>query len=160
MKPEDVIRLLKEAKVDEALSSVDLVEDKHEMAIKLTEFAGTLNYLKGKPVLSEVLLNKSLSLWDKYAPTHYNLGVLYSSPEMLRQDEAGYLNLAENEFRAALDIEPDFHQARYNLALLIYFEGRTEEARSEYERIGAKLGDDPSFRELGVLLAQALRVGR
>lgn len=160
MKSEDVIQLLKDGEVDEAMTQVDKVEDRQDMARRLTEFAGTMNYLIGKSTLTEVLLNKSLSLWGKYAPTHYNLGVLYSSEEMLKQDEAGYMRLAEAEFKAALEIEPDFHESRYNLALLLYFQGKTQEARSEYGKITSTLGDEEAFRGLGILLMQAQKTGR
>jgi protein O-GlcNAc transferase len=153
VKPEDVIALLKRAKVEEALKAIDEVEDKKAMAMSLTEFAGDLEYLKGKHTLAEALLKRSLSLdWDN-PYTHYNIGVINSDPDVLEADE-GRLARAEAAFKNALKIKPDFHQARYDLALLLYFTGRIKEASQEYGRITAAIGDDPLYRDLGMMLRQ------
>ncbi len=151
MNADDVIALLKEAKVEEALGAADKVEDKREMAEKLTEFAGTLNYLKGHDIIAEVLLKKSLLLYYDYAPTHYNLGVLYTNIPKLIEDE-GNTERAELAYKNALEIDPHFHEARYNLAMLYYMTGRVEEARREYDRILEGVGDTIRYRELGMLL--------
>lgn len=153
MRAEDVISLLKEARVGEALSAIDEVKDKKEMARKLTEFAAALNYLRGRDDLTEVLLKKSLFLDREHAPTYYNLGVLRSSPKQLIEDE-GNLGKAELAYNLALKHDPGFHEARYNLALLYYFKGDHEEAKKEYAQIVEAVGDDERFRELGMLLQQ------
>jgi len=126
MNVDEVISLLKQRKIEEALDAMDTVEDKKLMAEKLTEFAGSLNYLKGLPGLTEVLLRRSLMLDDKNPVTHYDLGVLYSGPDVL--DEANAAK-AKRAYKNALKIREDFHEARYNLALLYYFTGRIGEAR-------------------------------
>jgi tetratricopeptide (TPR) repeat protein len=159
MKSDEVIGLLKAAKVEEALEAADKVEDRVEMAERLAEFAGTLNLLKGLPTLTEVLLEKALEL-DPLSPrAHYNLGVLYSSEDQLEEDEAVKLKLAELEYGLALKYKPDYHEARYNLALLFFFLGRLEEARKEYAKIRAALGDDERYRDLGIMLLDAKRRG-
>ncbi len=48
---------------------------------------------------------------------------------------------AEQHLRRALEIAPDFHDARFNLSTLLIGVGRFEEARVEAER----LYDDPTF---------------
>jgi tetratricopeptide (TPR) repeat protein len=157
MKADDVIELLKKAKVEEAIKAAGEVEDKKEMASKLTEFAAALNYLKGLPILSEALLKESL-LFDFSNPnTHYNLGVLYSSLNAPDKDGKN-VELAEKAYKTALRFKDDFHEARYNLALLYYFTGRLDEARKEYAKITEALGDDVHYRDLGVMLLEVERL--
>ncbi len=151
MDSEEVIGLLKEARVEEALAKADEVGDKAGMAAKLTEFAGALNYLKGRPGLTEAILLKSLLLDPKNPVTYYNLGVLMSGPDLLAEDE-GNLDKAVKAYGAALRLDPEYHQARYNLALLLFFSGRLEDAEREYGRILKSTGDAPEYRELGLML--------
>jgi tetratricopeptide (TPR) repeat protein len=153
MKADDVIALLMGRRVEAALEAADLVADREGMAERLTEFAGALNYLKGKPLLTDVLLKKSLLLHYENPYTHYNLGILYSTPTDEMPESSHSLEKAQRAYINALNIKPDFHQARYNLALLYYFTDRAEEARKEYARITQALGDDMRFRHLGILLA-------
>ena len=152
MNADDVIALLKGAKVKEALEAADEVAGKRELAGKLTEFAGQLNYLKWQPVVTEILLKKSLLLHYEHAPTHYNLGVLYSSPPKLEEDEETNLRKAEKAYENALRFDPEYHQARYNLALLHYLTKNIEAAKSEYAQILEAVGDQPQYRDLGMLL--------
>jgi tetratricopeptide (TPR) repeat protein len=149
--PEDVIALLKAARVEDALKALEEVDDRKEMAKKLTEFAGALDYLRGKHTLAEALLKRSLVLDLENPFTHYNIGVINSGPDVLAADE-GMLTKAELAFRNALKYKPDFHQARYNLALLYYFTGRIKEASQEYGMITDAIGDDPRYRDLGMML--------
>ena len=158
MKPEEIIKLLKEAKVEEALAKADEADDRADMAARLTEFAGALNYLKGRPGLTEAILFKSLTLDPKNPVTYYNLGVLESSPELLAEDE-GNLGRAVKAYEAALKIEPEYHQARYNMALLLFFTGRIQDAEREYGRILESAGDAPEYRELGLMLWDSKRKG-
>jgi tetratricopeptide (TPR) repeat protein len=151
MRTEDVVGLLKQARVVEALEAADEVEDKREVAAALTEFAGALNYLRGHPDLTEVLLKKSLTLDPENPLTHYNIGVAYTNPRVLEEDESK-AEKAEVAFKNALKINPGFHEARYNLALLYYFTGRVDAARDEYARITGDVGDDVRFRKLGTML--------
>lgn len=153
MNADDVMALLKSRRVEAALEAADVVADREGMAERLTEFAGALNYLKGKPLLTEVLLKKSLLLHYENPYTHYNLGILYSTPTDEMPESRRNLEKAERAYVNALSFKPDFHQARYNLALLYYFTDRAQEARQEYGKITQALGDDIMFRQLGVLLA-------
>jgi len=150
MEADDVVKLLKEAKVEEALNAADKVKDKKEMSEKLVEFAGTLNYLKGLPGITEVLLKKAIILDPKNPYAHYNIGNLFSEPELLERD-GNNMKKAELAYKNALKHKSDFHQARYNLALLLYFQGREKEARQEYRKILNAIGDDPRYRDLGMM---------
>ena len=157
MKADEVVSLLKKAKVEEALAAIDKVEDGKEMAKKLTEFAAALNYLKGLPQLSEVLLRRSLLLDPDNPYTHYNLGVLFTNLDA--PDHAGKnAELAERAYKKALSIKGDFQEARYNLALLYYFTDRIDDARREYKTITDALGDDAGYRDLGVMLLEEDRM--
>ena len=151
MNTKDVVDLLKEARVREALEAADEVEDKKAVAAAITEFAGALNYLRGHPDLTEALLKKSLTLDPGNPLTYYNIGVAYTDPVVLEEDESR-ASKAEYAFKKAVEIDPGFHEARYNLALLYYFTGRVDEARGEYGKITADVGDDVRFRKLGMLL--------
>jgi len=155
----DIIALLKEGKVMEALENAEEVADKRAMAEALTEFAGTLNHLKGKWDLTEALLKQSLLLHYELAATHYNLGVLFSSPEMLDADEAN-AEKAIKAYKNAIRISPDFNEARHNLGMLMYFTGDLEGAKDQYEKIVADIGDSKTYRHLGMLLLEEKRKGR
>ena len=156
MNTEDVVGLLKQAKVEEALAAADEVEDKKAVAEAITEFAGALNYKRGHPDLVEVLLKKSLTLDPGNALTHYNIGVLYTDPDVLEEDDSK-AGKAEAAYRNALKIEPGFHEARYNLALLCYFTGRADEAERLYAEIDDAVGDDVRFRKLAMMLLDGKR---
>jgi tetratricopeptide (TPR) repeat protein len=154
---DEVIGLLKKAKVLEAIEKADNAADKKDLAVKLTQFAGQLNFLHGHNEICEAILEKSLTLDYTYAPTHYNLGVIFSSPEKLSEDE-GNLRRAMDAYRTALKHDPEYHNARYNLALLYYFQGMLDECEREYATILEKAGDDIMYRDLGMLLMQLGRL--
>jgi tetratricopeptide (TPR) repeat protein len=151
MKADDVIGLLKEMRIEEALKAADEVVDKVEMASKLTEFAGALDYLKGRHEVAKLILQKSLLLHYDNPYTHYNMGVLLSSPDVVEKDGHS-LEKAVKAYKYALKLKPDFHQARYNLALLHYFSGNIEAAAREYETLKNEIGDDILYRGLGMML--------
>ncbi|MBU0762056.1 MAG: hypothetical protein KKD39_03440 [Candidatus Altiarchaeota archaeon] len=154
---DEVIDLLKKAKVVEGIEAVDTVEDKFEMSSKLSEFAGTLNHLKGENVISEALLKKALELDESNYTAHYNLGVLYSSPDVMEKNP-DLVKFAIKHYLLALKHKPDYHFARYNLALLYYFTGEKDKALKEYEKILTAVGDDRRFRELGMLFLEEKRI--
>jgi tetratricopeptide (TPR) repeat protein len=158
MTPEDVIALLKKAKVAEALQAAGQADDRQRMAELLTEFAGALDYVRDKPSVCEAILKRSLMLDPKNPLTHYNLGVVFSGEDALEADEKN-AGRAEKAFRRALELKPDFLEARYNLALLLYFLGRKKEAWEERERIFAAVGDDMRFRELSMMFEADRRCG-
>ncbi|MFH0862593.1 MAG: hypothetical protein V1875_06125 [Candidatus Altiarchaeota archaeon] len=157
MKVDDVIALLKQAKVEEALEAIEKVDDRKEMAHKLTEFAAALNYLKGLPQLSEALLRRSIRLDTDNPHTYFNLGVLYTNIDA--PDKGGRnAELSERAYKKALSLKSDFHEARYNLALIYYFTDRIDDARREYGLIQEAIGDDPGFRDLGIMLLEEDRL--
>jgi tetratricopeptide (TPR) repeat protein len=156
MKPDEVLALLKGAQVVDALKKSDEVTEKKEMASKLTDFASALNYLKGKNIICEAVLKKSLDLDPLNHLTHFNLGVLYSNPEILELNEK-YVRFAIKHYLQCLEISPNYHLARYNLALLYFFTGEFEKSRIEYGKLLASIGDDRRFRELGMLFLERER---
>lgn len=94
------------------------------------------------------------------AAAHLNLAVVYSNLAQMHYGIPGrpdpkYLALAEEEYRIAIRIEPDFIPARINLAMLCDSLGRKKEAQALFEEI-IKL--DPEMAEahysLGLLLAE------
>ncbi len=156
MEADDVIQLFKDVKISEGLEAIDKVSDKKAMALGLCEFAGTLNYLKGQAALSEVLLKKAILLDRGLALAHYNLGVLYSSPDYLESDESG-VEKAVMSYRRAVSSDPHLNEARYNLGLLYYFTGRVDGAKKQYDAIVADVGDIVRYRLLGALLLEDRR---
>ncbi len=159
MDADEVMGLLREAKVFEAVEAAGRVEDKKMMARRLTEFAGTLNHLTGKNMICEALLRKSLELDPELPETYYNLGVLYSSPEVL-DERPKLVTEAVKHYELALKYRSDFHEARYNMALIHYFTGKKDKARQEYDRILGDIGDDRRFRELGMMFLEEERIKR
>jgi len=153
VKPDEVIELLTQAKVDEAFEAVEEVpeESRKDLAQKLTEFAGTLNLVKGRDLLCETLLKKSLTLDYENPYTHYNIGVLYTNPGYL-SEHPEKLEKALLAYENALKYKPTFHMARYNLALLYFFNGEKVRAQRLYDEIVDAVGDVPEYRELGMLL--------
>jgi tetratricopeptide (TPR) repeat protein len=65
----------------------------------------------------------------KLANQHAALGEAYA--------EAGALERAIEQYRAALELGPGFHDLRYRLARLLLDAGRAREAREELERVAA-----------------------
>jgi tetratricopeptide (TPR) repeat protein len=148
---EDVMKLLREAKVDAALKLAEEVGDRKEMVIRLTEFAGSLDWLKEKSYTAGIILLKAIELYPEYAVSHYNLAVVLTDLDVIA-DHHEYAGLAEREYRIAVRLDPSFAAARYNLALLYYFTGRLDESRREYEKAVELEPSEPKFKELGILL--------
>src|SRR4030042_1131298 len=101
---EDVLKLLRGAKVSEALELADKVGDKKGLAIELTGFAGTLDWLKGKSYAAGLILLKAIELYPQYALAHYNLGVVFTDVEMLN-DHPEYALLAERQYLRAIRLD-------------------------------------------------------
>jgi tetratricopeptide (TPR) repeat protein len=153
----DVLKLLRKAKVAEAVSAAGKVKDKKLMAEKMTEFASQLNHLKGYNLITEIYLKKSLELDPSNAETYYALGLLYTNPGVL--DKYPHVEKSAIEsYEKALEHNPKLHEARYNLALLYYFTGDKDRARREYDQLTEYLGDDRRFRELGMMFLEEKRM--
>ena len=153
----DLLKLLSQARVKEALEAADSAKDKEESAKALTAFALTLYSLKGHPDLALAMLKQSLMLKYDLAQTHFNLGVILSGPEKAGQDPKN-TELAKAAYRNAIKYDPENNQARYNLGLLEFFTGKKDEASSLYGEIIEKAGDIPEYRYLGALLVENERL--
>jgi len=152
---DDVMKLLLEAKPLEALSLADKVKDKKEMAIQLTEFAGALEWLKEKSFYAGLILLKAIELYPDYALAHYNLGVVCTDPDVLKRHKE-YVEVSEREYKKAVKLDPEFAAAHYNLALLYYFTQRFDESRKEYDTAVKLAPSELKFRDLGLLLQNAV----
>lgn len=150
-KVDDVMALLREGKVFEAMKLADRVEDRREMAEQLTFFAGTLDWLKSKSYSAGLILLKAVEVDPDYALAHYNLGVVLTDPDLLK-DHKDYFTLAEREYRIVIKLDPSFAPAHYNLALLYYFTGRLADCRMEYRKAVELDPSEFKFRELGAIL--------
>jgi len=94
------------------------------------------------------------------AGAHLNLAVVYANLAQAHhgdpdRPEPTYLKMAENAYRTAIRIEPDFVPARNNLAMLCDALGRKDEAAALFREI---IEIDPEMAEayysLGLLLAE------
>lgn len=100
----------------------------------------------GKTVNALATLRASLSAEPGNPVVLANLGLLYG-----RQAQT---DNATTAFRDALAIDPDFHEARFNLALVLARAGRQAEARSETEALLQRLPPGaPQRSEVERLLA-------
>ena len=124
----DIINLLKQAKVSEALNAIDLVDDKIAMADALCEFAASLNHIVGKEDLCISLLKQALLLDLKNSRIHYNLGIIFSSPKMILDDEKN-IERAKKAYTKAYELDNNFLEARYNLGILAFLLGEFELAK-------------------------------
>jgi predicted CXXCH cytochrome family protein len=71
-------------------------------------------------------LRKSVELDPDVPEAHYALGTLWSQP-------GGDPQRAEASFREAIRLQPDYAQARMNLAIVLFQEKRVDEAGYEFE---------------------------
>jgi len=153
MKQDEVIQLLKEAKVQQALAKSDEVEDKESMAEKLADFASTLGKLKGHPDLCVAILLKSLDLDPDNPEICLALGNALSMPLSLEEDSDNALK-AIDWYELALKLDPDYSDARYNKSLLLFFMGRMDEAKDEYQKLAEGEPQHPGVEILGDLIQE------
>ncbi|MFH1788944.1 MAG: tetratricopeptide repeat protein [Candidatus Altiarchaeota archaeon] len=130
----DVIKLLENTNVSGALDIVDNVKNKKEASELLTSFAGALGRRVGAYKDMEKLLEKAIELHPKNSVAYYNLGCLHTEPEVLDRKPA-LAEKALGEYRKAVELDGEFIKARCNLALLLAYLGKAEEAWEEYDRI-------------------------
>ncbi|GEM_PF-1139190 len=120
------------------------------------------NYADARRKLGEVLMDQgrfdeALAHFEKllqtqverrYADVHNNLGVVH--------EQKGDLQEAESCYRQALEINPDFERARYNLANVLDATGRSAEAQGEYRRVLARNPQEGrALQNLAVSLANS-----
>ena len=94
------------------------------------------------------------------AAAHLNLAVVYTNLAQAHHGASGrpdtkYLTLAEEEYKSAVRIEPDFIPARINLAMLCDTLGRKDEAEALFREI-IQLDSEmaEAYYSLGLLLAE------
>lgn len=90
-------------------------------------------------------ISRAISVSDRFAPYHSNLGVAYRA--------LGDISQAIASLQTALQIDPDYADAHFNLGTLLHEEGSLVESRAHLEhglRINA--GYAPAWVELGQVL--------
>jgi len=142
---EQMIKLLEEAEVEKALQLADEIEDKKEVAKALNDFGASIAMKTDYYDDAELILKKALELDPNNYMIHYNLGFLYTEPELLLKD-INRIKDAEKEYRIAIKLNPDYADAHFNLALVLFFTNRVEEANLEYNKALKLSPDDPRPR--------------
>ncbi len=143
---DEVMKLLGERKVIEALKLSEQVVDKKLMAERLTHFAGQMEYGSGHYDIAETILQQSLLLDPENPYTYYNLGVHHTEDEVLADDLTN-VELAIRAYKKALEIKPNLHEARYNLALMYYFTEDFNKAKVEFNMLLEACPNDLRFLE-------------
>jgi superkiller protein 3 len=145
----------------EALDVLDQAVRAEPLNAGLRNFFGQACFMTGRDESAEAAFRKALELDPDMADAHNNLGALYDRSG--RKDEAEreyrlalaaptyptpaktYLNLgllyasqgrdedAIHEYRKAVEIDPKYYQAHFELAALLDRTGRLDEAVREYE---------------------------
>ncbi|MFH0860949.1 MAG: tetratricopeptide repeat protein [Candidatus Altiarchaeota archaeon] len=130
----DIEKLLESGNVDGALQLADDVKNREKLIITLNDYAVFL--AKEELDLEDVekLLKKVVELKPEMPEAYYNLGCLYSEPELLAEDEQT-LRKAIESFEKALELKPDYLDARYDLGLLYAFTGQKGKALMEYDKL-------------------------
>lgn len=89
---------------------------------------GIIAYKRGQYDRAKDAYIKAIKYNNEHASAYNNLGVIYR--EVDRK-----LGQAHDNFQRALKVNPDFTEARYNLALTLWKLGKRDQARKEYETI-------------------------
>jgi len=127
----DVIKLLDRGDVDGALALSEDVRDRKNTVHALNDYAAMLGRTTTNYDTVSQILEKVVELDPKSAHAHYNLGCVYSEPQVLSEDE-GKLKKAFGAYKRAVRLKPKFLEAHYNIGLLYAFTGDTDKARTEY----------------------------
>ncbi|VVB51139.1 TPR repeat protein [uncultured archaeon] len=144
-KTDNLRELLRETEVKDALdflSEFKTDEEKKEASRVLGEVGAALCYATPFKSLAEVLLWKAVTLDDKNARHFFNLGVLYTSPEKVREDEKN-TKLSIRCYKKAVKLNPEYPEAYYNLSLVYFFCGRPKEAYENFKRAKELAPEDP-----------------
>lgn len=99
-------------------------------------------------------LEKAFAANSRYAPAYDMMGVLL-------QQEGSELNLAKADgfFKRAIDLDPEFMQARNNYGVYLSQRGRYKEAITQFEVAGSALGYEGRIGALENLGRTALKIG-
>ena len=127
----DIIKLLDKGNVDGALDLADDVKDKKGIALILNNYAAILAKELGVYDASKKILTKVIEIDPGLSEAYYNLGCLYSEPEML-SEKSQNLKKSKEAYKKAIELDPKHVRAHYNLGLLYAFTGELEKARKEY----------------------------
>ena len=104
-----------------------------------------LNLQLGHIAEAEAEFRESLRLNPESAPTHYNIGLIFSIQRRYEQAAA--------EFQNATRLDPNYAEAHNNLGAMLHAFGRAEEAAAEYRRaIALKPENAQAHNNLGRLL--------
>lgn len=129
---DDVLKLLDNANVSGALDIVSNVKDKEKAAEVLNDYAAMLGHHTQAFDEIEKILEKSIEIDPKNPHSYYNLGCLYTEPEMLSKNP--HLALwAIEKYRKAVEIDGKMVKAHFNLGLLLAYIGNPEDAWEEYD---------------------------
>lgn len=108
---------------------------------------GEFLYKAGMGDSAESAYLKSISLEDSALARH-NLGIIYS--------DLGLYAEAEEQFRAAVLLDPDYAMARKSLAVLLFESGRFRDATDSF-RAQAQLEESAqAYFDLGVALVKSV----
>ncbi|MBS3741672.1 MAG: tetratricopeptide repeat protein [Candidatus Cloacimonetes bacterium] len=91
-------------------------------------------------------LKKNLKVYVDSADLHYYMGIYYSTK--------GKIEKARQYFFNAVELDPDFVEAKYNYAFLFQAEGNIEKAKILYEEILEKKEDLKTLNNLAVIYEQ------
>jgi tetratricopeptide (TPR) repeat protein len=104
-----------------------------------------LNLQLGHIAEAEAEFRESLRLNPESAPTHYNIGLIFSAQRKYEQAAA--------EFQNATRLDPNHAEAHNNLGAMLHLFGRAEEAAAEYRKaIALKPANAEAHNNLGRLL--------
>ena len=127
-----------------------------KMVEKYPDFSGPLTNLAILAAAADNMeaansyLARALEVCDNCAPVWNQLGIQHR--------EAGRFNDAEAAYLAALDSDPDYALANYNLGVLYdLYQARHEEAVVHYERYVALAADDEGTVMVGKWIADLRR---
>jgi len=130
----DIIKLLDKGNLEGAFDLVDDMESKKDAAALLSDYAAMIAKQYNLLDIVEKLLIKAIELDPKCVGAHFNLGVLYTEPELLIED-GGKVKDAEKHYLKAVELEPENIKVRYNLGLLYAYTRRSEDAREQYLKV-------------------------
>ena len=112
-----------------------------------------LNLQLGRLAEAEAEYRESLRLNPDSAPTHYNIGLVFSAQGKYQQAAA--------EFQNAIGLDPTHAGAHNNLGAMLHAFGRFDEAAAEYRRaIALKPENGEAHNNLARLLTVAATVRR
>ncbi|MBZ5609760.1 MAG: tetratricopeptide repeat protein [Acidobacteriia bacterium] len=115
---------------------------------------GEVYVKQGQKAEAAAALEKSIELDGEVPEAHYALATLRAQP-------GGEPDRAEASFREAIRLQPDYAQARMNLAILLFRRNRADEAEYEFQ---AALRARPDYAlghfNYGLMLGVLHRVGQ